>query len=800
MTFRPANESRASGTSVSAIAFGSRDLVRRTQSRLSGRRQLAAILPLLIALMAWFALPGLAADYRLDGGGNGTTGTLYAGVGKSNYAFEINGHRTNAGVLLIHPAGGTGNLFAYCINLPGARNTADIYRDGDRQIDAIAYILNHGYYPQNVHDTGGLGSVNLEAAAIQFAIWSFSDGISINAATMIGSPDGTTPAQFAAIKARASAIRTDALVHWTAWAAQQTARPSVTLTPAPATVTAPATSSTVTATVRGGAGGGRDITFTVTSSDGAVDGTRSVTKPLSNGAATVVVTAAHLDTVTISATTTAVGLAYLRLTPYHGTAVDNAGQVLILASQLPVTGQGTASIPFVGVPALTLAKTVAVNGGAPQPAVSAKPGDHLQYALSYANTGSAATHASTVTDVLNQGALAQADMATVVPQDGGTVDRTHRTISWTVGDVAPGGHGTVHFTLTLPSSIPDNGQGADYCNVGTISGGPAPVSSNQACAHVTTTPGLVAVKTVDVATANLGQTLHYTIAVKNTGNRDLTNVAVTDRLSGHNLELLTNIQPAAAYKSGVVSFTIASLPAGRQTSVTFTADVPASLTHGVDTCFVNVAEAGGGNSGGTYPSPPVTTCVHPAPCVTPTPAVSITGPATITAGQDVTYTVVARNGGSASVYPSSVTVTLPQGFTATATSPKGQVSGQTITFTLPELAAGASQTMTITASVPANQTTGAAVASVTMVGTDNSQIPDCGHPQASTSAQTSGNVEAGAVQGANQGPVSGTAPIVATPSTGSGGIDLLRSAVLGLALIASGLIVMTGARRDPRAR
>ena len=769
------------------------------------------MLPLLVALVSWFVIPSYADTFRLDAahdpygtidhGIGGVGGPDSGPAGANPYPLIINGHREDAGTILMHDTSAGGRDYdAYCIDLTGIRHISQTFTSGPRQFDQIAYILNH-YFPAPgayvaARYPNGAPDYNDEAAAIQIAIWGYSDGVTVNSASdashVTADPWVGT---LGWLRQRAVDIHHETDAAWAAWAAQQQAIPQVSMHLDGSTV-APG-SNTLHVNVGGGAPvpDGTPITVTVTSPAGTVNGQRSAVVGASGGGATLT---AHMDApgaFSASASVSVVSQAYFRLTPPD---MPN-DQLLILASGLPVSGTGTVSASFVGAPHLTITKLVADNNGAPATSVDGKPGDTLTYTLSYANDGNATATGAVVTDDLSKGGLGLLDLSTVVLHGGtsSSLDAAHRTATWQVGDVAAGDHGTVSFTARVPAALSDNGSGVDFCNVGSISaGGGAGGSSNQACAHIVTTPHLVAVKVVDATLAQLGQTLHYSVKVTNDGNRNLTGLVFSDVLSGHNLELLTDVAPVAPLtwdaSTRTLSANIASLPVGDSVTFSFSAAVPSTgLTHGVDTCFTNVASAGGGNSGGTTTSPPVTTCVHPEVCTQPTPTLTMTGPQTLTAGQASTYTVTAGNGGTQPVSPVSVAVTVPSGFAITGTSPAAAVTGGVATFDVGSLAAGQNVTLSVTVTVPSTAS-GAAAASAVMTATDHSTIPDCPHPSASVNASTSGNVVVGQVQG-----VQSVTGVVAVPVTGSGGTGLLRSSITGLALLVSGLIVVTGWRRDP---
>ncbi|MFN2591828.1 MAG: Cys-Gln thioester bond-forming surface protein [Candidatus Dormibacteria bacterium] len=623
---------------------------------LSRGRRTAATVPLLVALLCWFVVPGSAADFRLDASGD-RYGTISHGIGgRDSYPIHIPGfNNENAGTLLMHQLPG-GDVEAYCIDLHGVRNPGATFTSGERRIDQIAYILNH-HFPV-AHEAGALSDANLEAAAVQLAVWTFSDGINLAGVSAPSVPN------FAAVTARARQIAEGAAANWAGWSAQQSAQPHVALRaglPAVAPGQAP-----LTATVTGGPGGGipdgTPIIFTVTSTTGTVDGRRTETATLRGGSTTVQIGSTAPAMVTVKAQVTVNGLAYLQLNPSI-----RPNQTLILASQLPVSGEASESATFTGAPQLTVTKSVA-GAAASGTLVEARPGDTVRYTMSYTNTGSATATAASVRDDLAQGELGRLSRATLILEGGRerTMDRDSRVAGWSLGDIPPGGAGAVDVMARIPSSLIDDGRGVRFCNTATISAaGTPPVASNSACAHVTTTPHLMTVKVVDSGTATPGQSLHYTITVRNDGTRDLSAITVTDTLKGGNLDLLSSIRPSTGglydESTRAVTWPVAALAAGAATSVSLDATVPVLSLSSGETCLVNTATVGGGNSGGTYPSGPVTTCIHPPAPAIPTrpetaPAAKSPSPALPVAGSGpVAVDAPRQRAGPAAQLPVSAT-------------------------------------------------------------------------------------------------------------------------------------------------
>ena len=92
------------------------------------------------------------------------------------------------------------NVKFYCIDLFTNVNPSEhpVYWDEGSTPSELTYILNN-YYPVNVNAPGKLGTINQEAAAVQLAIWHFSDNLD---------PESI---EDATIKARTKAIIADAV-------------------------------------------------------------------------------------------------------------------------------------------------------------------------------------------------------------------------------------------------------------------------------------------------------------------------------------------------------------------------------------------------------------------------------------------------------------------------------------------------------------------------------------------------------------------------------------------------------------
>ena len=85
------------------------------------------------------------------------------------------------------------------------------------------------------------------------------------------------------------------------------------------------------------------------------------------------------------------------------------------------------------------------------------------------------------------------------------------------------------------------------------------------------TPGYDISKSVDKTTAKPGDTIKYTITVKNTGKADLTNVKVTDKLPAYYSEAVEEVDAQGTVTGSIIrdgSVTISKLPVGSTATIT----------------------------------------------------------------------------------------------------------------------------------------------------------------------------------------------------------------------------------------
>jgi uncharacterized repeat protein (TIGR01451 family) len=364
-------------------------------------------------------------------------------------------------------------------------------------------------------------------------------------------------------------------------------------------------------------------------------------------------------------------------------------------------------------PALTFTKT-ADNG-----TVSA--GSQIGFTITVANSnasGTGAAHGVTIDDPLPSGGGVNWSIS---PAYGGpgtcsiTGKAPAQTLSCAVGTLLPGTSASVHVV-----SDTDNTSCQDYPNAATASATNHPslqanATTRVACAAVSIT------KTSDhSAPVNAGDTIGFTVEVKNAGPGDATGVVLNDPLpAGSGSGVTWAIDPAVgtpaqfvlAGAKGAQTLSLASgtVPAGADYTVHITAATSQTECSGV---YNNTATLTTGNANNPGPVSAKEACAYRVD-------LSVTkagAPATQDLGQgNITWTIVVTNNGPDTDTGVKIADPMPAGNTFVSATP-GQGSctgGAVLNCNLGTMAAGAKVTITL---VTTPSTTGAQINTVTVVG------------------------------------------------------------------------------------
>jgi len=301
----------------------------------------------------------------------------------------------------------------YCIDLQHELQFNKNYTDDGSTNSEITYILNN-YFPYNHYPyTGSLSSVQEEAAAVQVAIWHFSDGVDANTVDVTN------------IKTRALEIINDANTN-----------AGNTITPATLILTPPSQSvangAQVTMTVGAYDINGNPVSnlnVTLTTNSGTLN-TASVTTG-TNGTASFTLDQGSGNSATVTAKAEVI---IPHGTKYINVANPTGKQKLVLATPTKALGNSEADVSWNEEADLSLLKTVDNN--------NPNNGDIINFTITVTNHGPANATGVEATDLLPTGFNYQSDN----PSQG---SYNHTTGVWTIGSLAANASVSLQITVKV---------------------------------------------------------------------------------------------------------------------------------------------------------------------------------------------------------------------------------------------------------------------------------------------------------------------------------------------------------------
>ncbi|HEY1663003.1 MAG TPA: tandem-95 repeat protein [Verrucomicrobiae bacterium] len=419
--------------------------------------------------------------------------------------------------------------------------------------------------------------------------------------------------------------------------------------------------------------------------------TISVTNFGPSSASSVVVTdALPAGVVFVSASgggTTNAGVASWSLPTFAAGATTNFTLVITAPTSGTLTNKASVTSPTgdpvptnnVSPPVTTTVTPVAdlAIGKSALPTVVAT--SNLSYTISVTNFGPSIASGVVVTDALPAGVIF------VSASGGGTTNAG--VASWTLTTFAVGA--TTNFTLTV--TTPASGTLTNTASVSSPTGDPVPTNNVSPPVITTVTPlADLAIGKSGAATVFAASNLTYTVSLTNFGPSTASSVIVTDALP---VGVIFVSATGGTTNAGVVSWNLATFPAGTTTNFTLIVTSPASGT------LTNTASVTSPTS-----DPNLTNNVSP-PVITPvTPIADLAafkiGPSNSAVGSTLVYTIIITNLGPSTASGVIATDALPSGFTFVSASGNGVTNGSIVTWNLGTLAAnvGTNLTVNVTAS------------------------------------------------------------------------------------------------------
>ena len=374
--------------------------------------------------------------------------------------------------------------------------------------------------------------------------------------------------------------------------------------------------------------------------------------------------------------------------------------------------------PVTPLPPSELSADMAITKvGAPNPVFN---GNALTYTLSVVNNGPSTAQAVTVSDPL------PAEFAfDSVSTTTGTCAQSSGTVTCDLGTMAAGAKATVTIVGTAHPGTP----AVSFTNTATVSSTtPDPYVTNNSASFTSDFYGadVAITKVGSPKPVTAGNNLTYTLKVSNSGPDAASDVTVSDPLpAGTSFVSATTSAGTCNHSSATVSCTLGDLAVGATVTIVVTVTVGASVSPGP---LTNTATA-------SSPTPDPTSSNNTATDTTEVVAfadLAVTktaSPATVHAGENVTYTIKATNGGPSDAHAVVVADVLPASLTFVSAGPASAnctvagVQHRSVTCPLGTLAAGATSTITLVARVDPSTPSGAITNNVVGVVADAGPQP-----------------------------------------------------------------------------
>ena len=338
------------------------------------------------------------------------------------------------------------------------------------------------------------------------------------------------------------------------------------------------------------------------------------------------------------------------------------------------TGSVTQPVDPGAVPILELTKTASKS--------TAGAGEQIIYTLAYANTGTGPAMGVVLTDDLPD----QVDWVSASNQGSELAG----TVTWNLGSLAAGARGSVTTTVTVANPIAAGTVLENHASIVSTEL-PTPLEVGPIEVTATSKPVLTIVKATSRTHVNAGQQYTYQINYGNSGTDTATGVVVQDTLPSG--VAFISASAGGTETNGVVTWNLPDLPPGRANQLLLTVQAPSPVANG--TVLSNDVTV---DSNETAPvaAPTVDVTVDSGPVLELDKTVSKT---TANAGDTLTYTVTYRNTGSDQATNVQLQDVLPSGTTYTSATNQGVATGQQVDWNIGTLAAGASGSVIVSATV-----------------------------------------------------------------------------------------------------
>lgn len=178
-------------------------------------------------------------------------------------------------------------------------------------------------------------------------------------------------------------------------------------------------------------------------------------------------------------------------------------------------------------------------------------GGSVLFTLKYANTGNDTAHNVQMVDQLPPGGFPS------IYSSPATYDSTAGTLTWSMGDLAPGASGELYVTVLFPNNLND---GLVLNNGAILSASNAPTQTMQIPVLIGSAANMRVDLTSSQTTVSACQTIEYVLDIQNIGNAVAQNIPVQVPVPAH--ATFVSATGGGALSNGVVTWTLPELTAG----------------------------------------------------------------------------------------------------------------------------------------------------------------------------------------------------------------------------------------------
>ncbi len=237
---------------------------------------------------------------------------------------------------------------------------------------------------------------------------------------------------------------------------------------------------------------------------------------------------------------------------------------VVISDDAGVTDEATDVVRVHAAPILSLDKSAT-------PAGAVEPGDTIEYKLCYANTGNGNATAVVLTDVIPTFTTYVANSA----NPAATYDAASRTLTWSLGTLAPDASACGTFRVLVDLTIPGvTGEPQFFTihNIAELASAELPTLTDEVSNPLNAWVDPTLVKTANPSGEVLpGDTIEYSLCYANEGNANLTGVVITDDIPDNTTYVSGSAVPAATYDEAARTLTwnLGTLGPGENGCLTF---------------------------------------------------------------------------------------------------------------------------------------------------------------------------------------------------------------------------------------